>query len=82
MPRPKNQRCENCTYFLDGECHRHSPMWPSVCGNGWCGDWLINWDFKVEKEAIEISGPTEGSALCVPEGSISPVLIKNEKEGK
>jgi len=43
------QKCGNCLYCFDNECHRHAPkrfdphikraLWPKVDIEDWCGEW-------------------------------------------
>lgn len=52
MPKPADQQCDNCQYWLDtdpkSECRRFPPLqqdaggnsvWPITIEAGWCGEW-------------------------------------------
>lgn len=42
----RDERCGNCRFYVDFECHRFPPYsgpeedcWPLVPSTGWCGEW-------------------------------------------
>lgn len=50
MPKPKEQSCANCAFYINNGCNRYPPSvyintlnrtatYPKVEADNWCGEW-------------------------------------------